>query len=80
MRVTLKEEPPIIQQSRKFKDYMKANWKGFKEEINNKLIIERNFDNNQSLENKVREVTKIIQEATENNIPVKNCRRNSRIN
>lgn len=31
--------------------------------------MERNFDNNQSLEDKIREITRIIQEATSNNIP-----------
>lgn len=51
------------------KNFRKANWKQYRQEINNKLHIKRVFANKEQLKEKIKDVTIIIQEATKNNIP-----------
>lgn len=50
------------------KNFKKANWKQYRKEINSKLRIQRTF-HNEELDEKIKDITKIIQEATMKHIP-----------
>lgn len=47
------------------KNFKKAKWKQYRKEINDRLRIRRTFENAE-LEEKIRKVTTVIQEAPEN--------------
>lgn len=58
--------------------FKRADWKGFREEINKNLQTNREVHSAVNIENKVAKITRIIKEATENNIPAKKCGKSNR--
>lgn len=62
----IETEPP---RRRRHRDYKKANWEGFRTEINQELKINRDLNSTNQIINEIEQVTTIIQNAINNNIP-----------
>lgn len=69
VQVDIAEFLPPEHETRILKNYSKANWPGFKREINSKLSMQREFLNPNELEIKIRDIETIISTAVDNNVP-----------